>query len=235
MIFDVDGVLTDGSLLLHGRRRHDEVVQFARRPRREAARARSACRRRSSPGASRASSRRARANSRSRTLSGRRRTRPSAFADLLQKTGIAASECGYMGDDWPDLARHAPVGFAAAPANAHPEVIRARALGQPKRAAATARCAKCATRSCARSIATTTLLAAACGGERDGRARAPPHFAAAARRDGRARRRHVLAAAGHAAAGSPKRRSSRSATRPTTSPTTSRSPNSIRPARRNTA
>ncbi len=47
-----------------------------------------------------------------------------ALAELLQKTGIAASECGYMGDDWPDLAVMRLAGFAAAPANAHPEVIR---------------------------------------------------------------------------------------------------------------
>ena len=31
-----------------------------------------------------------------------------ALAELLETTGIAAAECGYMGDDWPDLARHAP-------------------------------------------------------------------------------------------------------------------------------
>jgi 3-deoxy-D-manno-octulosonate 8-phosphate phosphatase (KDO 8-P phosphatase) len=47
-----------------------------------------------------------------------------ALAELLQKTGIAASECGYMGDDWPDLRVMRLCGFAAAPANAHPEVIR---------------------------------------------------------------------------------------------------------------
>jgi 3-deoxy-D-manno-octulosonate 8-phosphate phosphatase (KDO 8-P phosphatase) len=47
-----------------------------------------------------------------------------ALAELLGKTGIAASECGYMGDDWPDLAVMRLAGFAAAPANAHPEVIQ---------------------------------------------------------------------------------------------------------------
>jgi 3-deoxy-D-manno-octulosonate 8-phosphate phosphatase (KDO 8-P phosphatase) len=47
----------------------------------------------------------------------------AAFAQLLEVTGLAAGDCAYMGDDWPDLAVMTRVGFAAAPANAHPEVI----------------------------------------------------------------------------------------------------------------
>ncbi len=47
-----------------------------------------------------------------------------ALAELLQRTGIAASECGYMGDDWPDLAVMRLCGFSAAPANAHEEVLQ---------------------------------------------------------------------------------------------------------------
>jgi 3-deoxy-D-manno-octulosonate 8-phosphate phosphatase (KDO 8-P phosphatase) len=46
-----------------------------------------------------------------------------ALAELLRETGIAATDCGYMGDDWPDLAVMRLCGFAAAPANAHREVI----------------------------------------------------------------------------------------------------------------
>ncbi|MEQ5840871.1 HAD family hydrolase [Paraburkholderia acidicola] len=46
-----------------------------------------------------------------------------AFNALLKETGIAPEECGYMGDDWPDLAVMLKVGFAAAPANSHPEVL----------------------------------------------------------------------------------------------------------------
>ena len=46
-----------------------------------------------------------------------------AFAQLLAETGVTPEECGYMGDDWPDLAVMLRVGFAAAPANSHPEVI----------------------------------------------------------------------------------------------------------------
>ncbi|KAG0161975.1 hypothetical protein DFQ30_004640, partial [Apophysomyces sp. BC1015] len=46
-----------------------------------------------------------------------------AFGKLLEAAGVAADECGYMGDDWPDLAVMLRVGFAAAPASAHPEVL----------------------------------------------------------------------------------------------------------------
>jgi 3-deoxy-D-manno-octulosonate 8-phosphate phosphatase (KDO 8-P phosphatase) len=44
---------------------------------------------------------------------------------LLAATGVAANECAYMGDDWPDLPVMAHVGFAAAVADAAPEVRRA--------------------------------------------------------------------------------------------------------------
>jgi 3-deoxy-D-manno-octulosonate 8-phosphate phosphatase (KDO 8-P phosphatase) len=47
-----------------------------------------------------------------------------ALAELLDKAGVPADQCGYMGDDWPDLAVMRRCGFAAAPANAHPEVIQ---------------------------------------------------------------------------------------------------------------
>jgi 3-deoxy-D-manno-octulosonate 8-phosphate phosphatase (KDO 8-P phosphatase) len=46
-----------------------------------------------------------------------------AFAELLAQTGVKPEECGYMGDDWPDLAVMLQCGFAAAPANAHPDVL----------------------------------------------------------------------------------------------------------------
>jgi 3-deoxy-D-manno-octulosonate 8-phosphate phosphatase (KDO 8-P phosphatase) len=47
----------------------------------------------------------------------------AAFEALLKETGRTPEECGYMGDDWVDLAVMLKVGFAAAPANSHPEVI----------------------------------------------------------------------------------------------------------------
>lgn len=46
-----------------------------------------------------------------------------AFAALLREADVTAEQCGYMGDDWPDLGVLTRCGFAAAPANAHPEVI----------------------------------------------------------------------------------------------------------------
>lgn len=45
-----------------------------------------------------------------------------AFADLLRLTGCTPAQSGYMGDDWPDLPVIIQVGFAICPAQAHPEV-----------------------------------------------------------------------------------------------------------------
>jgi len=47
----------------------------------------------------------------------------AVFAELTASLDIGADACGYMGDDWPDLPVLLRCGFAAAPANAHPEVI----------------------------------------------------------------------------------------------------------------
>jgi len=46
-----------------------------------------------------------------------------AFAQLLADTGLTPDACGYMGDDWPDLAVMLQCGLAAAPANAHTDVL----------------------------------------------------------------------------------------------------------------
>jgi len=46
----------------------------------------------------------------------------SGFERLLAETGVDAQSCGYIGDDWPDLAVLARVGFAATVADAAPEV-----------------------------------------------------------------------------------------------------------------
>ncbi len=46
-----------------------------------------------------------------------------AFAELLSRARCTAEQCGYMGDDWPDLPVMMKVAFAAAPANAHAEVL----------------------------------------------------------------------------------------------------------------
>jgi 3-deoxy-D-manno-octulosonate 8-phosphate phosphatase (KDO 8-P phosphatase) len=44
------------------------------------------------------------------------------LAKLIAETGIAVEHCGYVGDDWPDLPVLQQVGFAAAVADARPEV-----------------------------------------------------------------------------------------------------------------
>lgn len=46
-----------------------------------------------------------------------------AFAHLLAAAELQPQDAGYMGDDWPDLAVMLRCGFVAAPANAHPEVV----------------------------------------------------------------------------------------------------------------
>lgn len=43
------------------------------------------------------------------------------FAQLLTDTGVSAKECGFMGDDIVDLPLFAQVGFAVSVPNAHPE------------------------------------------------------------------------------------------------------------------
>lgn len=47
----------------------------------------------------------------------------AALAALLAELGLAAEHCGYMGDDLPDLGALRLAGFAAAPADAAPEVL----------------------------------------------------------------------------------------------------------------
>jgi 3-deoxy-D-manno-octulosonate 8-phosphate phosphatase (KDO 8-P phosphatase) len=44
------------------------------------------------------------------------------FERLSSDAGVAPSHCGYIGDDWPDLAVLARAGFAATVADAAPEV-----------------------------------------------------------------------------------------------------------------
>ncbi|GAB3628616.1 3-deoxy-D-manno-octulosonate 8-phosphate phosphatase [Pandoraea terrae] len=45
-----------------------------------------------------------------------------AFDHLRTALGVEEDVCGHMGDDWPDLPVLTRVGFAAAPANAHDDV-----------------------------------------------------------------------------------------------------------------
>jgi 3-deoxy-D-manno-octulosonate 8-phosphate phosphatase (KDO 8-P phosphatase) len=45
-----------------------------------------------------------------------------AFAELLQQTGVTAEECGYIGDDVIDLPLLTRVGFAVTVPSGHPDV-----------------------------------------------------------------------------------------------------------------
>jgi 3-deoxy-D-manno-octulosonate 8-phosphate phosphatase (KDO 8-P phosphatase) len=46
----------------------------------------------------------------------------AGFEALLARTALAAQECGFVGDDWIDLPILTRVGFAASVPNGHPEV-----------------------------------------------------------------------------------------------------------------
>ena len=48
----------------------------------------------------------------------------ASFAELAQALKVASEHCGYIGDDWPDLAALAQAGFAVTVADAAPEVRR---------------------------------------------------------------------------------------------------------------
>jgi 3-deoxy-D-manno-octulosonate 8-phosphate phosphatase (KDO 8-P phosphatase) len=48
----------------------------------------------------------------------------AGFAALAHARRLAPAQCGYIGDDWPDLAALAQAGFAAAVSDASPEVRR---------------------------------------------------------------------------------------------------------------
>lgn len=56
-----------------------------------------------------------------RVLQGQSNKR-EGFARILRDTGLTAEQCGFMGDDLPDLGVLSLVGFAAAPADAAAEV-----------------------------------------------------------------------------------------------------------------
>jgi 3-deoxy-D-manno-octulosonate 8-phosphate phosphatase (KDO 8-P phosphatase) len=91
----------------------------------------------------------------------------AAFEQLLKETGRTPEECGYMGDDWVDLAVMLRVGFAAAPANSHPEVIaRAHWVSEARGGYGAAR-EVCDTLLRAQHKY-EALLAAACSGEQRG-------------------------------------------------------------------
>lgn len=50
------------------------------------------------------------------------RNKLATFSTLLHEAQTSAHECGYMGDDWPDLRVMQRVAFASCPAQAHMEI-----------------------------------------------------------------------------------------------------------------
>jgi 3-deoxy-D-manno-octulosonate 8-phosphate phosphatase (KDO 8-P phosphatase) len=122
MIFDVDGVLTDGGLMFTGS--GDTMKVFNSMDGHGAKLLREAgidtaiiTGRRSEIVAARAKELRI-----THLFQGADDKRV-AFRQLLADTGVAPADCGYMGDDWPDLAVMLQCGFQAAPANSHHDVL----------------------------------------------------------------------------------------------------------------
>ncbi len=119
--FDVDGVLTDGRLYFDSRgealKAFDVRDGFGIRLLRQAGIEMAIITGRSSG----IVTARARDLGIDRVLQGQDDKR-AALQRISADAGIAPQECAYMGDDWIDLSALALVGFAAAPADALPEV-----------------------------------------------------------------------------------------------------------------
>jgi 3-deoxy-D-manno-octulosonate 8-phosphate phosphatase (KDO 8-P phosphatase) len=124
VILDVDGVLTDGRLYFgpdgEALKVFDVRDGHGVRLLREAGLGVALLSSRSSP----IVARRAEELDMAPVLQGER-DKLAGLTRLLASTRVAAQECAYMGDDWPDLPVLAQVGFAAAVADAAPQVRRA--------------------------------------------------------------------------------------------------------------
>lgn len=126
MIFDVDGVLTDGSLYFtadgDAMKSFNSLDGHGIRLLREAGIATAIITGRQSP----IVAQRAQELKIAHLFQGAQ-NKCAAFAQLLARTRLTPEACGYMGDDWPDLAVMQQCGFPVAPLNAHAEVLaRAR-------------------------------------------------------------------------------------------------------------
>ncbi len=121
LLFDVDGVLTDGSVILHGNGgeskgfyiRDGAALVWARRAGLDVGWL--------SGRASRATSRRAAELGISLVLQGQT-DKGMAYRQLAERRNLAPADVAFMGDDLLDLPVLKSVGFSAAPADAVPEV-----------------------------------------------------------------------------------------------------------------
>lgn len=124
MIFDVDGILTDGSLLYGADgetiKRFNVLDGHGIKLLQRGGIATAIISARSSP----IVQRRAADLSIEHVAQGVH-DKHSAFAQLCAATGVSPADCGFIGDDWLDLPVLGRVGFAASVPNAHVEV-RAR-------------------------------------------------------------------------------------------------------------
>ena len=122
MIFDVDGVLTDGSLFFgaggDAMKPFNSLDGHGIKLLHEAGIATAIITGRQSPIVAQRA-----AELKIAHLFQGAHNKSAAFAQLCAQLDIAPDLCGYMGDDWPDLPVMQQCGFAAAPVNAHAEVI----------------------------------------------------------------------------------------------------------------
>lgn len=121
LLFDVDGVMTDGAILLHAdgseSKRFDIRDGTALVLAQRAGLITGLLSARQSP----ATTERAR-QLRIPIVRQGAPVKADAFEEILREAGVAADEAAYMGDDLLDLPVLGRVGFAAAPADAAPEV-----------------------------------------------------------------------------------------------------------------
>ena len=121
LLLDVDGVLTDGSLIYSHEGQESKAFNtqdgFGLRLLQEAGVEIGVITARSSEAVARRC-----ANLKMRYIYQGVGNKVEAYKEIVQKSGCKPFEIAYMGDDWLDLALLTRAGFSAAPANAVPEV-----------------------------------------------------------------------------------------------------------------
>lgn len=124
LLLDVDGVLTDGSLIYSHEGQESKAFHtqdgFGLRLLQEAGMELGVITARSSEAVARRC-----ANLKMRYVYQGAGSKLDAYQDILKQSGCRPFELGYMGDDWLDLGLINRVGFSAAPANAVAEVREA--------------------------------------------------------------------------------------------------------------
>jgi 3-deoxy-D-manno-octulosonate 8-phosphate phosphatase (KDO 8-P phosphatase) len=124
LLLDVDGVLTDGSLIYSHEGQESKAFNtqdgFGLRLLQEAGLDIGVITARSSEAVARRC-----ANLKMRYIYQGAGNKVEAYKEILKESGCKPFEIAYMGDDWLDLALLTRAGFSAAPANAVPEVQKA--------------------------------------------------------------------------------------------------------------